>query len=196
MRNLKNILLLLLILVIFVGGFWVSRYLTDAIGPQKIESSDMIMERVRQVNKLITIEGYFSEIYDYKDYKGFDVSFLRKKALIRVKAKVSVGFDLTKMQYKFDEEKKIMTIEKIPLPEILSIDHDIDYYDITEGTFNSFTPEDYNTLNRNAKEFIKSKVEASELMKMANNQTLKLIETLNLVIGNAGWKVEIPEVKK
>ncbi|MBK9982671.1 MAG: DUF4230 domain-containing protein [Saprospiraceae bacterium] len=62
------------------------------------------LEKIRTVCKLVTAEGEFSEIYSYKESKWFDVSFLSKKALIRVKAKVSVGYDLSKIKVEPDEK--------------------------------------------------------------------------------------------
>ena len=62
------------------------------------EQSQVLMEKIKTVAKLVTVEGYFSEVYDYQDYWNYDVSMFRKKALIRVKAKVSVGYDLSKMK--------------------------------------------------------------------------------------------------
>jgi hypothetical protein len=38
--------------------------------------------------------------------------------------------------------------------ELISLDHTLDYYDISEGTFNSFSAEDYNKINNDVKEHI------------------------------------------
>ncbi|NTW34279.1 MAG: DUF4230 domain-containing protein, partial [Bacteroidetes bacterium] len=72
-----------------------------------------------------------------------DVSFFTKKALIRVKARILAGFDFEKVKISVDEKSKTVTISNIPPPQILSMEHDLDYYDITEGIFNSFSTEDY-----------------------------------------------------
>ena len=62
---------------------------------QTNQTATTLIEQIKKVAKLATVEGHFSEIYNYKDYYGYDWSIFRKKALIRVQAKVSAGYDLT-----------------------------------------------------------------------------------------------------
>ena len=107
------------------------------------ESAQVLLERVQTVAKLITVEGYFSEVYDYKDYYAYNLSPFRKKALIRVKAKVSVGYDLSRVEFETRPDEKVIIVRNLPEPEILSIDHDLDYYDISQGMFNSFSAQDH-----------------------------------------------------
>ena len=66
--------------------------------PERRESSVVLLEKIRTVSKLVTAEGQFSEIYEYKDSYPFDIPMFTKKALIRVKANVSVGYDLSRMK--------------------------------------------------------------------------------------------------
>ncbi len=153
------------------------------------ESSVVLLEKIRTVCKLVTAEGEFSEIYSYKESKWFDVSFLSKKALIRVKAKVSVGYDLSKIKVESDEKNHTLVISGIPPAEILSVDHDLDYYDVREGLFNSFSTEDYNKINANAKDFIISQVKKSSLMQAADGKRDELLEVIRFMAESAGWKV-------
>ena len=130
-------------------------------------------------------------MYDYEDYWGYNLSLFRKKALIRVKAKVSIGYDLEQMKIEtFPDQKKIM-ISQLPEPSIISVDHSLDYYDISEGTFNSFTKDDYNKLNANAKEFIIQKAEESDLLETAKNRSNQALEMMQFMVENAGWEIEI-----
>jgi hypothetical protein len=139
----KKILPVLGLLLVFGFGFLVARYWYAAKEEKhRKEESEVLLEKIRSVAKLVTVEGYFSEIYDYEDYWGYDIAPLRKKALLRVKAKVSVGYDLGAMKFELKPEEQQLRISGIPEPHIISIDHDVDYYDITEGTFNSFTEKD------------------------------------------------------
>ncbi len=94
------------------------------------ESSDVLLEEVAKVFKLVAVEGHVSEIYDYKQYRYWDISFLRKQALVRVKAKVSVGYDFENVVFNVDEDNHIISIETFPEAEILSVDHDLDYNNI------------------------------------------------------------------
>lgn len=157
------------------------------------EQSQVLLEEIRKVSKLVTVEGQFAEIYDYKDYWKYDVSPLRKKALVRVKATVSVGYDLGNMGIQaYPDERKIV-ISNIPSAKILSVEHDLDYYDITQGTFNPFTPEDYNKINTNAKAMIVEKAAESDLFQKATEQGNELLDMIRFMAEQMRWTVEIVE---
>lgn len=188
---LKKILWAVALLLTFAVGVFVTRWYFLRSETVESEHATVLLERIRQVAKLVTVEGYFSEIYDYQDYYGYDLSIFRKKALMRVKAKVSVGYDLEKMKITAIPEAKTIRITGIPPAEILSIEHDLDYYDVQEGMFNSFTPEDYNKLNANAKNFIREKAQDSDLMGQATQQRNLVFEMIRYTVETAGWQVEI-----
>jgi hypothetical protein len=151
------------------------------------------LERIEKVSKLITVEGYFSEIYDYKDYYWYDLSPFRKKALIRVKAKVSMGVNFEGIDIETNEKSHTITLGPMPEVEILSIDHDSDYYDISEGTFNSFSEKDYNELQKNAKEYIRNIALESDLVHTAEEQRNELIELIRFYVESVGWTLVIEE---
>lgn len=178
--------------MIFGAGFLAARYWYAAKEENyRKEQSDVLLEKIRTVAKLVTVEGYFSEIYDYEDYWGYNISPLRKKALLRVKARVSVGYDLGAMKLELQPDEQLLRISGIPDPNIISIDHDIDYYDLTEGTFNSFTEEDYTRLNKNAKGFIEAKARRSDLFRTAEQQGNDMLDVIRFIAENAGWKVQV-----
>lgn len=189
--NSKKILWAVALVAVFLLGILLTRWYYQRSKPVESENAVILLERIRQVAKLVTVEGYFSEIYDYKDYYGYDLSFFRKKALMRVKAKVSAGYDLEKMKITAEQQTKTIRISGVPSPEILSIEHDLDYYDVQEGIFNSFSPEDYNKLNANAKNFIREKALESELMKQAAQQRNLIFESIRFMAESAGWKLQI-----
>ncbi len=51
-----------------------------------------------------------------------------------------------------DEATRTVSLEGKALPEILSLEHDVDYYDLEEGLFNSFTAAEINRINAQAQE--------------------------------------------
>lgn len=186
----KKILVGLAILLIFFAGYKTAVWLAKKSTSQVEDQSTVLLERIKTVAKLVTVEGYFSEIYDYKDYWGYDWSPFRKKALLRVKAKVSVGYDLSNMKISTIQSEKKILISELPDPTILSIDHDVDYYDLQEGTFNSFSTEELTTLNARAKDFIAQKAVESELMIAAEEQGNKVFDMIRHIAESAGWSVE------
>ncbi len=184
-------LLLFTLVAVFAAGILLTRWYFKRQEAVVKENGVVLLERIKQVAKLITVEGYFSEIYDYQDYYGYDLSFFRKKALIRVKAKVSVGYDLEKMKITSDAATKTIRLSGIPPAEILSIEHDLDYYDVQEGFFNEFSTEDYNKLNAKAKDFIRKKALESDLIQNATTQRNSLLETMRFMAESMGWKLEV-----
>ena len=192
----KKILSIIGIIALCAMVFWATRsyytYATEAVAE---EQSKVLLEKIKTVSKLITVEGYFSEIYDYKEYWGYDLSPFRKKALIRVKAKVSVGYDLSKMRVEANSATRTVTISNMPDPEILSIDHDLDYYDISEGTFNSFTEADYNKMNAAAKEKVRKEALNSDLFVTAEDESAQALEIIEFMVEGIGWRLEyVPRV--
>jgi hypothetical protein len=186
----KWLLPVLTLALVFALGYLFSLRLSARWGGRKVEdNAQVLLERIRAVAKLTTVEGYFTEVYDYKDYWGYDISFLRKKALLRVKAKVSVGYDLNHMTVDMKPEQKLIVISNLPEPAILSIDHDIDYYDISQGVFNSFTEADYNRINRNAKAFIEARAKESDLLEAAEKQGNLMLDLIRNMAEGAGWQV-------
>jgi len=117
----------------------------------------------------------------------------RKKALIRVNAKASIGYDFEKVKLTIDQDSKTITIDDFPEPEVLSIDHDLDYYDISQGTFNTFTNEDYNKINKRAKDYVKTLAGEGELIESAREQKDELVSTLQLLLDGLGWKLIVEE---
>jgi Protein of unknown function (DUF4230) len=185
----KNILLGVLL---FAAGIWITHKYYTATTSQSSEQAQVLLERIKSVTKLITVEGYFSEVFEHTDYWGYDFSPFRKKALIRVKAKVSVGYDLTPMLVNADSKTKTITISNVPSdPTILSLDHNLDYYDLTEGTFNSFTAKDYTELNEKAKNFVRNRAEESQLKEAARKQGHEMLDAIRFMVESTGWTLVI-----
>jgi len=186
----KKVLIGLTIALAFALGIWLTRNYYQGLEVKSEEQQQVLLEKIKSVSKLITVEGYFSEIYDYKEYWGYDFSPFQKKALIRVKAKVSVGYDMSNMQIDADALTKTITISELPDPEILSIDHDLDYYDLTEGLFNSFTAQELTRLNEKAKNYIREKADESDLIIAAVEQGNKTTDIIKFMAESMGWTVK------
>jgi len=156
------------------------------------EQSVLLLEKIKQVCKLITVEGEFSEIFTHRDDKQifFKLLHLEKKALIIVKAKVLIGFDLTKISIHIDTKQKTVRLSGFPYPEILSIDTDLEYYDFQKGIINKFTEVDLTSMNKKSKEFIREKVEKSHLFQIAKNQAADTISVIRQLIESVGWKLQ------
>jgi len=179
---------------LFVGAFLYATYWQKPKGsddPMPDINQRILMERVRKVAKLITVEGEFSNIHEYNDSYWSDVSFFRKKALIKVQARVSMGYDLKKATFEVDGDNKVLRVRNLPDPEVLSIDHDLQYYDIQEGAFNSFTEEELSSIGVVAKRKLRQEALEGPLMQQAKEEGLESLEIIQLLVEQAGWRFEV-----
>lgn len=186
------LVLVALCLLTAAGMYW---YVTTKwFKGREAENATVVMDRIKTVTKLITVEGNFSELYDYKESYDYDYfNLFGKKMILRVNGKVSVGYDLEKMGLTVDSLHKKVTMTRLPKPEILSIDHDVDYYDISEGVFTSFTPEEHTRIHKRAKEFIAGKAVGASLLAEAEKQKNEYLKMVEMALLSAGWTFEIKD---
>jgi hypothetical protein len=191
----RRIITLFLLLVVGVLVFFITKAFYEKPEPTEQISSTVLLERVRPVLKLVTVEGDFSELYTYQNS---DATFewmkrfspFQKKAILRVKGRASVGYDLEHLDLRIDEEKRTLTLAGMDKPKLLSLEHDVDYFDIEAGSFTSFTAADHTRINAQAKELIRGKVPASGLYEAAEAQRDEMLMVLRAVVENSGWHFE------
>jgi hypothetical protein len=154
--------------------------------------STVILDRIKSVCKLVSVEGDFAEIYRYENIKDGFMSILssKKKALVVINAKAQIGYDLKKLRMTADNDRKKIVLEEFPEPEILSIEPDIQFYDVKNGLFNSFSPDDLTKLNQNAKEHIREKIPESGLIDTAKKEALQAVLLIEKIVETIGWKLD------
>jgi hypothetical protein len=151
--------------------------------------ANILLEKIEQVFKVVLAEGYFTEIYDHNAKKDFWGLFkTTNKALIIVKAKVSVGYDFSKMKFRRDADTRRLIIEGFAPAEVLAVDTDYKFYDINQGFVNPMKHEDYNALLAEAKAMIKTKAEGSDLPVIAANQLQLMMRQL---ASSMKWELEM-----
>lgn len=184
----KWIMVILFALVLFFGY----HFFTSDDDTSSVEyDTALIQQQIKNVGKLVVTEGHFSEVMTYKDqkkYLGNMISF-DKKALVVINAKVTVAFDLSKVEYDVDAKNKLLTITNIPKEE-LTIHPDIKYYDVDQSTFNEFTGNDYNKINKIAKANLAKKIEKSTLRSNAKNRLISELSKLLVVTNSMGWTLK------
>lgn len=182
------------LLGIIVGGFIVFTMYSKSGKKTSEEDADVVIERIEAVKKLVVTEGYFSELYNYKeaDKYFYDLIAFEKKAFLLVKGKASVSYDLTKMEYQVDKATKTITLVNMPAPQV-SIEPEIKYYDLQESSFNTFDKDDYNKLNSRAISKLREKIDKSDLKKMARAELETTLNDLQIVGKELGWKVIVPK---
>lgn len=154
--------------------------------------SFVLLERIEKVFKVVLAEGYFTEIYDHNTKKDFFGIFkTNSKALVVARAKVSVGYDFSKMRFRRDNHTRTLVIEHFADPEIISIDTDYKFYDINQGILNKFDNDDYTAILVEAKKLMQDKAQASDLPEIAQKQVELMMQQL---CASAGWQLEHEKV--
>ncbi|MBC3757055.1 DUF4230 domain-containing protein [Hyunsoonleella sp. SJ7] len=159
--------------------------------------STILLNKIKKVCKFITVEGDFAEIYHYEDVKQKFLKLItsKKKALVVVNAKAHVGYDLSKIHLKADNDKRKIILEHFPQPEVLSIETNLNYYDKSDGYFNKFEANDLTDLHNEAKLHIRDKIPESGLIEIAQQEALETILLIETIVETIGWKLDYSSLK-
>jgi len=155
------------------------------------ENTSLIQKQIKNVGKLVVTEGSFSQVYSFKDSKRFylDVFSAKKKALIVVNAEVTIAYDLSKLKTEVNPETKTVTITYIPEEEI-SINPNIQYYDVTQDYLNQFEAADYNKIQKRIEKSLMEKIEKSSLKSNAKNRLVSELQKIYILTNSMGWTLE------
>ena len=181
--------------IIFGGlsALGVSTYVKHIQGKKLAQTQSVILlDKIKKVCKIISVEGDFAEIYHYEDVKERFLKLVssRKKALVIIDAKAHVGFDLSKIAMDANPETKMVTLKHFPQAEILSIETNLKYYDKRDGMFNKFQANDLTDLHNEAKLHIREKVPQSGLFQIAQKEALDSILIIEGIVQTIGWKLD------
>ncbi|WP_273276517.1 DUF4230 domain-containing protein [Maribacter polysiphoniae] len=159
--------------------------------------STVLLEKIKSVCKLISVEGDFAEIYKYENTKERFLSLVssKKKALVVINAKALIGYDLQKILMHADNDKKKIILTNFPDPEVISIEPELEFYDIQNGLFNTFTPNDLTSLNKEARKHIMEKIPESGLMETAKREALEAVLLIEKIVETIGWKLDYSALK-
>jgi hypothetical protein len=186
----RNVLLGIVIAFVIVFGL---RYCENKKENREILEANtaLIQKELKNVGKLIVTEGSYAQVFTYNDsrdllYGLFDA---RKKALIVVNATASISYDLSQVRTQIDQATKTVTITDIPEPE-LSINPNIQYYDVTQDYLNQFTATDYNKIKSRIEKSLRKKIEASELRTNAENRLISELQKIYILTNSLGWTLQ------
>ncbi|MEW4923830.1 DUF4230 domain-containing protein [Algibacter sp. 2305UL17-15] len=159
--------------------------------------STILLDKIKKVCKFITVEGDFAEIYHYEDVKQRFLKLIssKKKALVVINAKAHVGYDLSKIQLRADNDKRKILLEHFPQPEVLSIETNLNYYDKSDGYFNKFEATDLTGLHNEAKAHIQAKIPESGLIEIAQKEALETVLLIETIVETIGWKLDYSALK-
>ncbi len=199
MRTLyTSLIIAVLAFLLGIAAFWGFTHNSQTIIEQ---NATVLLEQVRKVTKLVTVEGDVSEVFNSTNnrevtlYLPLPARFsFRKEAMVQVQGTVLVGYNLEEMALDVDEATRTLRLSNLPEPEILAIDQDLTFKNLEESWFNTFTAEDYSAMSREAKRAMEEKVMSSGLMDAARLEGNNLIETINIIAKGMGYTVELEGV--
>ena len=186
---------LLLLSGLIIGGLIMVLWYFKYKQKHSIQSS-VLLEKVKRVCQLITVQGEFIETYEHQEAQKmfFNLLHTEKKALLIVKGKAHVGLDLKHLDIEVDERNKTLKIKHLPEAQVLSLDTDIRYYDLKHSVWNKFNNEDLSQIQQNATNHLMKKVEASNLHEQASLQAIESLSLLGSLVEKLGWKVTFPNI--
>ena len=199
----KRILFPLLLAVFFGLGIWASYQFLNFAQPKAYSNIDstVVLEKVEQVFKMVTVEGVFVERYDETNIKEFTFYLplpsrfkFSKSAELEVRGRVLVGYDMGEIEIEADSLAKRILLSNFPQPKIIAIDHEVRYKNLDESWFNSFDEKDFTILNKNAKKVLEQQAVEQLLLEKAKEQGNQVIDAMAFMVNAAGWKLEIESI--
>lgn len=162
---------------------------------QILENSALIQQQIEQVGKLIVTEGYFSQVFTFKNSQNLFLNMLKsdKKALVVANAKVTVEYDLRKLETALDMDNQRVILKKIPEP-VINIYPDIEYYDVSQDYFNKFGAADYNKIKNTVNARIREKVNQSNLLDNSQDRLMAELVNIFILTKSLGWTLQYNEV--
>ena len=137
---------MLLMLIVIIATISVTFFVTNKFHEQELYSASGVLEQVKDISELNTVEMYFNEIIDFKNAKlfnNFQIPFTENSFIFTVKSKVKAGVDLSSIDEGDIAISGKSLIIQLPNPTITSKEI-LSYkvYDEKNGLFNEVTTED------------------------------------------------------
>ena len=137
---------MLLMLIVILATISVTFFVTNKFHEQEHYSASGVLEQVKDISELNTVEMYFNEIIDFKNAKlfnNFQIPFTEKSFIFTVKSKVKAGVDLSSIDESDIAISGKSLLIQLPNPTITSKEI-LSYkvYDEKNGLFNEVTTED------------------------------------------------------
>jgi len=185
-------------IVLGVGlTYWIMSFFNSKKGGIQTEKESVILiEKIKSVCKLISVEGDFAEIYHYENTKNHFLNIIssKKKAILLINAKAHIGFDLSKIKLEAKNKSKEIILTHFPEPSVLTVETEVKYYDKKDGLFNKFEASDLTELGKESKAFILDKIPESGLMNSAKKEALDTIMMIEKLIETSGWKLNYTQL--
>jgi hypothetical protein len=122
--------------LLFALGFFAGK--AASRGP----ASAPVVTAVKRIARLATVQMEISDVLRVEEVKTILVFDVPKNATLRLRGKVLGGFDLDKgFDVTADEARRVVRVA-LPVPQVLSVDDRLEWFDEKSGFLNPITPDD------------------------------------------------------
>lgn len=186
MKKIKRLIVLILMVALFVGGGAVVDAFDLDFIPKLGQSYDInvIEEKISEISEMATLEYNYKNnaVYDggSKKFMGKDIPLTSKSMIVSYEGIIKMGSDMENIEVVLDEKADKVTIT-IPHSKILSHEIDQDTWeilDVKNGLFNRVTLEDNADFIKEIKAQIEEDVMSRDLLKQADDNTVKQLQNL------------------
>ena len=185
---------MLLMLIVILATISVTFFVTNKFHEQELYSASGVLEQVKDISELNTVEMYFNEIIDFKNAKlfnNFQIPFTEKSFIFTVKSKVKAGVDLSSIDEGDIAISGKSLLIKLPNPKITSKEI-LSYkvYDEKNGLFNEVTTEDTLKALELFEKDMKEQALGSGIIEKSKENTEHIIRNLFLSYGFESIELE------
>jgi hypothetical protein len=125
-------------LAVFSAGFFLGGWRTR----REAVSAAPVVQAVRRIARLATIEMEIADVVRYEEVKTVLVFDVPKNATLRLRGKVIGGFDLDRgFDVEADAARRLVRV-RLPAPQVLAVDDRLEWFDERSGWLNPITPSD------------------------------------------------------
>ena len=185
---------MLLMLIVILATISVTFFVTNKFHEQELYSASGVLEQVKDISELNTVEMYFNEIIDFKNAKlfnNFQIPFTEKSFIFTVKSKVKAGVDLSGIEEGDIAISGKSLLIQLPNPTITSKEI-LSYkvYDEKNGLFNEVTTEDTLKALELFEKDMEEQALSSGIIEKSKENTEHIIRNLFLSYGFESIEIE------
>ena len=185
---------MLLMLIVILATISVTFFVTNKFHEQEHYSASGVLEQVKDISELNTVEMYFNEIIDFKNAKlfnNFQIPFTEKSFIFTVKSKVKAGVDLSSIDESDIAISGKSLLIQLPNPTITSKEI-LSYkvYDEKNGLFNEVTTEDTLKALELFEKDMEEQALSSGIIEKSKENTEHIIRNLFLSYGFESIEIE------
>ena len=185
---------MLLMLIVILATISVTFFFSYKFHEQELYSASGVLEQVKDISELNTVEMYFNEIIDFKNAKlfnNFQIPFTEKSFIFTVKSKVKAGVDLSGIDEGDIAISGKSLLIKLPNPKITSKEI-LSYkvYDEKNGLFNEVTTEDTLKALELFEKDMEEQALSSGIIEKSKENTEHIIRNLFLSYGFESIEIE------